>query len=695
MVFTSPAIKAVYTDGSCLNCQFGRAANPSFEAGGTAISFIQSGQVAVDGIDGNRLASAAFGAASDAVWSVGGALAVVRNGAIWGGHPGALRRIAGGAEPSWSPAGTLIAAVQHGWVVIMRVRDHRVRRLVRGRSPAFSPDGRLIAYVGGHHRLMVARASGTPMPRQVGGVRARSVDWQPRPHRSVPACVAPRGSTILASSREAVVTANGFVPVSSLDFSNAPPIAYMGCLRADGRERLLERFAENNVDYSEWVGAGVLSAPYAALVLTSESQHYYVGRGSVVQVFDLRRGLLTKFGGERGVCDAGVTGPGTCGDSPFDRVLLGSNGVSATHSQTELPVGRLSTGMKQVSCSPSSTVCVAIAEDSQLLSSNDPDGGATAWTTVAGMRLGAVACPKISLCVGAYDGHILSSANPAGGAPAWTSTASVWADELSCPSSTLCVASRYDGTVSTSTNPTGGNDAWSTAHVAVAGSLLNVFCSTLPVCFMTDSSQSSYVSTNPTAGASEWTRTTHTPSFTSGVCPAASLCVAINGTRILTTTDPAAETWTQTSVADPLHSIACASASLCVAVGSNGAVEVSTDPAAGVWTHTTTDQGRTLTAVACPSGALCVAGDQTGHVVTSPNPTVNAAWTPALIDGDPCTDTTPCSVEQIQASDRTGTRIVDTSQLAGAGPFLTDLTLTDDQLSWSHDGTVRNITLTH
>ncbi len=53
------------------------------------------------------------------------------------------------------------------------------------------------------------------------------------------------------------------------------------------------------------------------------------------------------------------------------------------------------------------------------------------------------------------------------------------------------------------------------------------------------------------------------------------------------------------------------------------------------------------------------------------------------------------SGRKTQVSDHSGVRTVDTSRRPGAGPFLTDLTLTGDVLSWNHDGAPRSITLQH
>jgi hypothetical protein len=163
---------------------------------------------------------------------------------------------------------------------------------------------------------------------------------------------------------------------------------------------------------------------------------------------------------------------------------------------------------------------------------------------------------------------------------------------------------------------------------------------------------------------------------------------------IFTRTDPTAGTWAATLVTGSFTSVTCPSASLCLAVGSGDTLVWSTDPTSGVWSSTTIDKGRDLTSISCPSTSLCVAVDGTGHVVTSTNPTGGpSSWTPALIDGDPCNDTTPCSDEQILASAGRGVQTIDSSNLPGEGPFLTGLKLTGDVLSWSHDGTPRSVTL--
>ena len=102
----------------------------------------------------------------------------------------------------------------------------------------------------------------------------------------------------------------------------------MGCLRADGRERLLERLDPGDKDFGvSSIGAAAVSAPYAALVVSYWQNHYQV-RFEDVQVFDLRSGAIQKqLGGESAGCFDLF--PCDCG---IDRVVVGSDGVSAVHS---------------------------------------------------------------------------------------------------------------------------------------------------------------------------------------------------------------------------------------------------------------------------------------------------------------------------------------------------------------------------
>ena len=95
----------------------------------------------------------------------------------------------------------------------------------------------------------------------------------------------------------------------------------------------------------------------------------------------------------------------------------------------------------------------------------------------------------------------------------------------------------------------------------------------------------------------------------------------------------------------------------------------------------------------CPSMTLCIAVADEG-ASTSTDPTGGpSAWVPTPL-ADPCGDAPTCNDEQIQTSDATGLRIVDSGRFPGTGPFLTGLNLTGDTLSWTRAGTRRTATLT-
>jgi hypothetical protein len=236
LVFAGPSIRIVYTDGSCMNCQFGRSPNPAFEPHGNAISFIGGGgMITEDGIDGLRETAPPQLPASDAVWAADGRLAMVHGGSILAGSPNLLSPIGPGTDPSWSPSGKQLAIASGGWVVVVNLHTGKRTRTARGGAPAFAPDGKSIAYVGPDHGLWIVPMTGKPtVPRRVGRVEVSAVDWQPLSRGPNPGCVAPPGSRILDSSAAAVVTSDD-------PHGTGSQSAFMGCVRATGYSSACQR----------------------------------------------------------------------------------------------------------------------------------------------------------------------------------------------------------------------------------------------------------------------------------------------------------------------------------------------------------------------------------------------------------------------------------------------------------------------
>jgi hypothetical protein len=368
-VFSGPAVRLIGTDGSCLNCQFGVAAdpaagvfgvaaNPALLPDGTLLTFVSGGGVfdaSIDGLVRDTLIAPAGGVA-DAVWSSTGDLAVVSRGRVLVGKPGGLHSIGAGGSPSWSPSGSRLAIARRGWVVVLAGSGRGARRLARGSAPAFSPDGRWIAFIGARHRLEVIRSDGGHA-RTVGHVRGLAVDWQPVPRRRPPPCVAPSGSHVIAHSSQAVVTTN-IGPNRGGDLWSDQ--AVMGCLFADGRERLLQLWTFNSLDNATAPTLAAIAGHYAAVVSRTTDDHYG-GCGDSTSVFDLRTGAASGHGGqESAACDRG---------GGIDQVVVGSDGASAVHVDGI----KLSDPIFALCASPS--LCIASDQYGSIDSSTDPTAG--------------------------------------------------------------------------------------------------------------------------------------------------------------------------------------------------------------------------------------------------------------------------------------------------------------------------------
>jgi hypothetical protein len=385
-----------------------------------------------------------------------------------------------------------------------------------------------------------------------------------------------------------------------------------------------------------------------------------------------------------------------------------------------VPLGHTAT-LSGVSC-PSTTLCVAVG--SNLFTSTSP--GAGGWRK-APLSMSAVSCPSASLCVGVTQGHVLWSDNPTGGASAWRSAAVDGGRPLTsiaCPSAQLCVAADNRGYIVTSTDPTGGAGAWVAAKVITTkpgGQGMHVSCASQQLCvavlggFVLSSS-------NPAGGGSTWSSkqveqqnptTKLLTSLTGVTCPAATLCVAIDGAgNVLTSTNPAgaAGAWRLVKVdaAVPLSGVACASASLCVVADQAGAVMSSTNPAGAeeAWSAPgvaasndecsirascyrggppPTGLPQAYPVLSCPSTAMCVMVDGFGVVTTSSNPASSGgAWRPVAVDphteaalvGVSCASTSLCA-----AVDGEGNLITSTMPTAGAAAW----SLANTGLVTTHD----------
>ncbi len=508
--------------------------------------------------------------------------------------------------------------------------------------------------------------------------------WGAQPPTVAP-CTPPRGSRVIASSAQAVLTATGGVA----DFGH---FAWYGCLRAVGRERLLASADVSQYSGGPFLSRGVLAGRYAALQFIDTGGKYDFSCDYRINVYDLSTGTGNRY--FNAAC-----GPFSSG---IDSLLLNPSGFAAWHL-TEAPATPY-TPLSDIAC-PSASLCVAVDGAGNAVTATDPTGGRNAWTIAnidGNAGLTGISCPSTSFCVavGVYD--IVTSTNPTGGSSAWTATRPPGANlfDVGCPSVSLCVGVGQGG-ITTSTDPSGSPSAWTTTKLPGNHDLSGVSCPSVSLCVAVDGATGSVLtSTNPTGGAAAWQLAkVDTTNFLTGIsCPSASLCVASDDLgRILTSTNPTGgpSAWSLADVHGGfLTRVSCPSISLCVSVGLNG-IATSTNPTggAGAWTITQANDGLDLVGVACPSASLCVAVSNRGRIVTSINPTAGAtAWTTAVVDASSCAVSTPCVSEQLWAHDDQGTKLIDSAP-PSTGKSLTNVMLSGNLLIWNHDGTPHQATL--
>lgn len=279
----------IYPDGTCLACNlFGLT--PAFTADGdisnvfTHAAVPRPGfpwEIQEDGVDGTPLRRVLLlpGRPIAVVWSVNGRIALTRRVHrrsevfVTDTHQRHVSQLThtGAGSPSWAPDGTTLAVVHSGVVELIDLHGHVIRRLARGGSPAYAPDGRSVAYVASDGQLMVIGVGGG-RPRPVGNVHGTSVDWQPVPSTPPPVCRAPTGSTVVASTPDAVITSrkNPFAEFETVD---------LACLRSVNRQRFLGydngSFSDSTRGYYvEQLGDFATAGDYAAFFYHYETGYH-------------------------------------------------------------------------------------------------------------------------------------------------------------------------------------------------------------------------------------------------------------------------------------------------------------------------------------------------------------------------------------------------------------------------------------
>ncbi len=320
-------MRLIYSDGSCFDCSL-LGTDPAFGTQSQTLTTVRGGFLHHGSTDGLRDHVLYRGLITDAVTSSQGRLALVRRGRVLVPTGGRLVVVGAGSSPSWSPDGSRLAFVHHGWIEIVYPRRRRTVRLARGSSPAWAPDGHAIAYIaGGQSVRVIAPFGGNSRP--VGRLRGRSVDWQPIATNLPPPCTPLAGTSVAANSAAATLTQDPAHAAPNV------PSALLGCLFAEGHQRLLTSFNGGGGDN---VQAGftdaALAGDYAAVITYTDFKANF---NALVGVFNLRTGAAVPSLGAEPLPDGPVT----------DGLVLNRQGFTAVHTNfngTEQIIASDSTG---------------------------------------------------------------------------------------------------------------------------------------------------------------------------------------------------------------------------------------------------------------------------------------------------------------------------------------------------------------
>ena len=294
---------------------------------------------------------------------------------------------------------------------------------------------------------------------------------------------------------------------------------------------------------------------------------------------------------------------------------------------------------------PSTTLCVAVDDAGNVVTSHDPTAGAWSVRHVSERPLRHVECPTTSFCIASDDetGSVFTSSD----ATTWTKIPIGHVlESLSCPTASLCVATTFPSTVVVSTDPAGGTAAWHGTYLGdLAASALGVTCASPALCIASggDWHGGVFVTESPASGP--WTfagfEGMGTNALLAADCPSATRCFATDDAgRVLSSSDPTGDrhAWTPLDIgAGALGAISCPTTALCVAGDEDGNVYRSSDG----WSAAQIAGGAAITGIDCPTASYCVALDDAGAVHTS----APAGWTSAAIDAGHALTAVSCASE--------------------------------------------------
>jgi len=316
------------------------------------------------------------------------------------------------------------------------------------------------------------------------------------------------------------------------------------------------------------------------------------------------------------------------GDLVCDFKLSDLDGVSAYHGY------KIHIGYVTKTLVPDQPVAAASAWAASLVPiATSGTGGIGAWSSAAvdGSQIDKIVCTSLTFCIADDDqGNVLTTNDPTGGASAWAFE-NIASDQLNasiaCPSSTECVIGDANGTMWYTNDVTDGSSAvWSTNYSDPSGGLAGISCPSVNLCVASDLSGNIMWTTDP-GGSWSSSDVDGGNSIWDVDCPSVTLCLAVDlDGNVLTSSNPESGNWTISDVdgANELYSISCVSVHFCAAIDASGNVITTVNPGlASAWRSDFIDPEATAgggAQISCPSVNLCVAGDDAGQVESSGNP---------------------------------------------------------------------------
>jgi hypothetical protein len=326
----------------------------------------------------------------------------------------------------------------------------------------------------------------------------------------------------------------------------------------------------------------------------------------------------------------------SCPSTSFCAGLSGGDVVTSAHPTGGRHAWKIinidgAARLSNLSC-PSARFCLALDSLGRVAFSADPGGGASHWyfsAAPSASNLVEVTCASSTLCVArdsTKQGVVAITTHPTDGSVAWQDTVvnGAFVDGLSCAGPSFCAVSTFRGLVAATCNPAASPPHWTSASVDGFTQVNDVACASAKLCLAADVAGRTFTTVDPTGGPSAW----H-PAIIDGTnvisninCPATTFCAAASSDGdLLTSTDPAGgrpADWQVISVPSGLSDLSCQTTSFCAGVDGTGLL-TSTDPAGGPSAWHQGSGGTGLTHLTCPSPKLC-AGTLAGSIVTTTDP---------------------------------------------------------------------------